>query len=93
MDEDTLYEMRRMDVLDFIESYFLHRFSIPDCFLPWSNCKMGDKYIIKLSNNDKKCAMTLEIDIDLYRKVDSLVTYRDLDVISFEDIDKELDKN
>ena len=85
--------MRRINELEFEKEYFLHRFSIPDCFLPWSNCKMGDKYIIKLSNNDKRCTMTLEIDIELYRKVDNLVTGCDITTISFEDIDKELDKN
>lgn len=93
MDIDEIYEMRRINELEFEKEYFLHRFSIPDCFLPWSNCKMGDKYIIKLSNNDKRCTMTLEIDIELYRKVDNLVTGCDITTISFEDIDKELDKN
>lgn len=93
MDEDTLYEERRMKELEYTEAYFLRRFSIPDCFTAWTNYKIGDKYVIELSNNDKNCTMKLEIDRDLYRKVDNIVTSCDITTLSLEDIDKELNKD
>lgn len=77
MDEDTLYEEKRMKELDRIEAFFLWLYRIPNDFRAWENYKQGDKYVIELSNNDKKCTMKLEIDINLYKIVNDYVTTRD----------------
>lgn len=86
MDEDTLYEERRMRELECIEGFFIWFYSIPDCFKAWTNYKQGDKYCIELSTNDKKCAMKLEIDRKMYDIVNNYVTLRDTDTINMEDI-------
>ena len=86
MDEDTLYEERRMRELDCIEGFFIWFYSIPDDFRAWTNYKQGDKYVIELSTNDKKCTMKLEIDREMYDIVNDYVTTRDTNTINMEDI-------
>lgn len=93
IDEDLLYEERRMKELDKIEAYFLHFYNIPEAFRAWTNYKMGDKYVIELSNNDKKCAMKLEIDRDFYRKVDDIVRCHDTETMTYEEIRHKLGIN
>ena len=77
MDEDTLYEEKRLDELDCIQGFFIWFYSIPDDFRAWTNYKQGDKYVIELSTNDKKCTMKLEIDRKMYDMVNDYVTTRD----------------
>lgn len=77
MDEDTLYEERRMRELECIEAFFLWYYDIPKGFRAWTNYKIGDKYCIELSNNDNKCTMKLEIDRKMYDIVNDYVTLRD----------------
>ena len=93
IDEDLLYEERRLKELDAIETFFLRFYNIPNTFRAWRNCKIGDKYVIELSTNDKKCTMKLEIDIDLYRKVDNIVRYRDTETTTYEEIRHKLGIN
>lgn len=93
MDEDTLYEMRRTVQLDVEEAYFLSRYSIPDGFRAWTNYKQGDKYVIELSNNDKKCKMKLEIDREFYDFIDDFVTTCDIETLNVDDIIEYVDEN
>ena len=92
-DIDEIYEMKRIGELEYEKEYFLHHFSIPDCFRTEATYKKADKYVMELLNNDKKCWMKLEIDLDLYKKVDDIVTGCDIITLSFEDIDHELGIN
>ena len=86
IDEDLFREEKRLDELDCIQGFFIWFYSIPDDFRAWTNYKQGDKYVIELSTNDKKCAMKLEIDRKMYDIVNDYVTTRDTNTINMEDI-------
>lgn len=86
MDTDELYEMKRSRELEIEEAFFIWFYSIPEDFRATENYKSGDKYVIKLSTNDKKCTMKLEIDRKMYDIVDNYVTTRDTDTINMKDI-------
>lgn len=96
MDEDTLYEERRMKELDCVESFFIWYYGISKRFRAWRNYKMGDKYVIELSNIDKKCTIKLEIDRKMYDIIDNYVTGCDTETVDMWDImeyyRQELDK-
>lgn len=73
MDADELYEIKRSKELEIEEAFFIWRYDICDRFKPARNYKIGDKYVIELSNIDKRCTMKLEIDREYYDKVDKYV--------------------
>ena len=86
MDTDELYEMKRSRELEIEEAFFIWYYGIPKGFTARTNYKIGDKYIIELSNIDKKCDIKLEIDRKMYDIVDNYVTTRDTDTIDMWDI-------
>lgn len=86
MDADELYEIKRSKELEIEEAFFIWYYGIPKGFSSRTNCKIGDKYVIELSNIDKKCDMKLEIDRKMYDIVDEFVTLRDTDTIDMWDI-------
>ena len=86
MDADELYEMKRSRELEIEEAFFIWYHGIPKAFTARTNYKIGDKYIIELSNIDKKCDIKLEIDRKMYDIVDNYVTTRDTDTLDMWDI-------
>ena len=86
MDEDTLYEEKRMKELDCVEAFFIWYYGISKRFRAWRNYKMGDKYIIELSNNDNICEMKLEIPRKFYDIINNYVTSRDVETIDMWDM-------
>lgn len=86
MDADELYEERRTRELDLEEAFFIWYYSIPKAFFSRTTYKTGDKYVIELSNIDKKCTMKLEIDREMYNIIDNYVTTRDVNTIDMWDI-------
>ena len=86
IDEDLFREEKRLDELECVEAFFIWYYGIPKGFRAWTNYKQGDKYVIELSNIDKKCAMKLEIDRKMYDIVNDYVTTRDTDAIDMWDI-------
>lgn len=90
IDEDLFREERRLSELDLIQDFFIWYYGISKRFRARTNYKTGDKYCIELSTNDKKCAMKLEIDINLYKIVNDYVTTRDTKTFNMWDIMKYL---
>lgn len=96
MDEDTLYEERRMEELEYVRDYFLYhiyRIQIPaQNIRSMSDWKQGDKYIIEMTLKPNNAKFTLEIPRDFYNKVDLYVSMRDTYTLKFEEIDEKLEK-
>ena len=86
MDADTLYEMKRSKELELEEAFFIWYYGIPKWFISRTNYKTGDKYVIELSNIDKKCTMKLEIDREMYDIIDKYVTGCDTETVDMWDI-------
>lgn len=96
MDEDTLYEERRMEELEYIRDYFLYhiyRIQIPaQNIISRSDWKSGDKYIIEMTLKPNHAVLRLEIPRDYYNKIDLLVSGRDTSELKFEEIDNRMEK-
>ena len=94
MNEDELYENRRMDELDYIQDYFVyHIYKLnvhSNQITSSSNWKQGDKYIIEMTLKPNGAKLRLEIPRDYYDKINSVVTTRDTNELKFEEIDKEV---
>jgi hypothetical protein len=86
IDIDELYEIKRNKELEIEEVFFVWYYGIPRGFASQTNYKIGDKYVIELSNIDKKCDIKLEIDRKMYDIVDEFVTSRGTDTIDMWDI-------
>lgn len=85
-DIDEIYEMKRSKELELEEAFFIWYYSIPKAFISRTNYKTGDKYVIELSNIDKKCTMKLEIDRKMYDIIDDYVTGCDTETVDMWDI-------
>lgn len=94
MDVDAIYEEQRMKELDFIEEYFMYHVYRVNAdgsrITGRSNCKTGNKYIIKYTLVPNLATLTLEIPIELYYKVDNIVRHRDIETLEYDILDKEL---
>lgn len=86
IDEDLFREERRLDELDLIQDFFIWYYGTQKGFTARTNYKTGDKYVIELSNIDKKCTMKLEIDRKMYDIVNNYVTTHDIHTIDLWEI-------
>ena len=94
MTEDELYEMKRMEELDYIRDYFMyHIYKLnvhSNQITSSSNWKQGDKYIIEMTLKPNGAKLRLEIPRDYYDKINRIVMGRDTNELKFEEIDKEV---
>lgn len=94
MTEDELYEMKRMEELDYIRDYFMyHIYKLnvhSNQITSSSNWKQDDKYIIEMTLKPNSAKLRLEIPRDFYDKINRIVMGRDTNELKFEEIDKEV---
>lgn len=94
MTEDELYEMKRMEELDYIRDYFMyHIYKLnvhSNQITSSSNWKQDDKYIIEMTLKPNGTKLRLEIPRDFYDKINRIVMGRDTNELKFEEIDKEV---
>lgn len=96
MTEDELYEMKRMEELDYIRDYFMYHIyklnihnnqikSMSD-----HKDRRNGKYVITVTLKPNDAVLKLEIPIEYYDKINRIVTTRDTNELKFEEIDKEV---